>query len=71
VQSTGSAYTLDQFRVAMAIQLPCYALGILGIFRSRVRARRLLAEAGQPVPRWREALRREWAARQRASAARR
>ncbi|MFN8030879.1 MAG: MFS transporter [Dermatophilaceae bacterium] len=71
VQSKGSAYTLDQFRVAMAIQLPCYALGILGIFRSRVRARRLLAEAGQPVPRWREALRREWAARQRASAARR
>lgn len=71
LQSQGSAYTLGQFRVAMAIQLPFYAIGILGIYRSRIRARRLLAEAGQPVPPWREALRREWRARQRASAARR
>lgn len=61
----GPDYTLGQFRLAMAVQLPLYAVGIVGMYLTRGRARRVLAAQGQVVPPWREALRREWRARTR------
>ncbi len=58
-------YTLERFRLALAVQLPFYAIGLFGIVTSRARARALLAREGIRVPPWREALAREWRARSR------
>jgi len=69
--SDSPRYSLGEFRLAMAVQLPLYASGIVLMYRARGRARRLLAEEeGRVVPPWREALRREWRARTRARVAR-
>ena len=61
----GPNYTLGQFRAAMAVQLPIYAFGIIAMYAARTKARRVLAQEGQVVPTWREALRREWRGRTR------
>lgn len=63
----GPDYTLGQFRLAMAVQLPLYAFGLWAMYASRAKARRLMAAQGQIVPTWREALRREWRGRTRAT----
>ena len=60
-----STYSLADFRLAMAVQIPLYAVGIVGMYRARARARRVLAAQGSIVPPWREALRREWRSRTR------
>lgn len=55
------AYTLAGFRLAMAVQLPVLALGFVGVYASRARARRRWREDdGVVVPAWREVLRREF-----------
>lgn len=61
------AYTLGRFRLALAAQVPFYVVGLVGLFRSRARARALLAREGVRVPPWRAALAREWRARSRGS----
>lgn len=69
LQSPTGNYTLGQFRLAMAVHLPLYAIGVVGIYVARGRTRRLMANRGMPVPSWPEALRREWRRRKRAAAA--
>lgn len=63
-RAQGQAYDLADYRVAMATQLPFYLIGIAGIYVTRTKARRRLARRGVVIPPWREALRREWHARQ-------
>lgn len=48
-----------ELRLAMAVQLPVYAVGLIGILVSRRATRRLMAETGVVVPTWRQALARE------------
>lgn len=58
--SPTGTYTLGQFRLAFALQIPVWVIGTAGIFTSRARLRRQMAEAGIVVPPWRDALQREW-----------
>jgi MFS family permease len=51
-------YALDDFRVAFAVQYGVWAIGLVGILRSRRRARARLAAQGVVVPPIRDALRR-------------
>ncbi len=52
--SGGSDYTPEQLRLAWLLQIPFFAVGIVGIFVSRRRLRRLMASEGVVVPSWRE-----------------
>jgi MFS family permease len=58
-------YTLERFRLALAVQVPFYVIGLVGLLGSRRKARALLARQGVHVPPWKEALAREWRARSR------
>ncbi len=60
VSGGASVYTFGQWRLAMALQLPLYAVGITGIYVARTRLRRRMRAAGVIVPPWREALGRRW-----------
>lgn len=51
-----SAYALDDFRVAMCVQYVVWAVGLVGILRSRRRVRRRMAEHGVVVPPIRDVL---------------
>lgn len=53
-------YSLTDFRVAFASQIPFWVFGTIGILVFRARLRRKMAEVGVIVPPWREALQREW-----------
>lgn len=59
--SGGAAYSLHAFRVALSVQFVVWAVGIVGVVRSRRGARRVMARDGVVVPPLRQALRREWA----------
>ncbi|WP_432489634.1 MFS transporter [Kineococcus sp. SYSU DK018] len=65
LQGAGSpgAYSLGAFKLAFAVQFPLWALGVAGILVNRRRTRELLARQGVVVPRMREAVRRDRAAR--------
>ncbi|WP_369068409.1 MFS transporter [Kineococcus terrestris] len=65
VQGAGTpeTYRLDAFRWAFALQFPLWAVGVAGILVSRRRTRALLATQGVVVPRVRDAVRRDLAAR--------
>ncbi|WP_432573007.1 MFS transporter [Kineococcus sp. SYSU DK005] len=65
LQGAGSpaTYSLDAFRLAFAVQFPLWGIGVAGILVSRRRTRELLARQGVVVPRMREAVRRDLAAR--------
>ncbi len=52
--SGGSDYTPEQLRLAWLLQIPFFVVGIVGIFVSRRRLRRLMASEGVVVPSWRE-----------------
>lgn len=54
----GQPYTAEQLRLAWALQLPFFAVGIAGILLSRRRLRALMAADGVLVPTWREVVRR-------------
>lgn len=56
VSGGGAVYTPDQLRLAWALQLPFYAVGIAGILISRRALRRQLAAVGVIVPPWGEVL---------------
>lgn len=59
--SSGGRYTLHGFRLAMAVQLPVFAIGLVGLYRSRWLARRRWREEeGVEIPTWSEALSREF-----------
>ena len=58
--SPNRTYGLAQFRLAFALQIPLWIIGTIGIFTSRRRLRRKMAEAGIVVPPWKDALQREW-----------
>ncbi|MCC2322650.1 MFS transporter [Cellulomonas xiejunii] len=51
-------YSLDAYRIAFAVLLVPWVVGVLGVLHSRRRTRVALSEAGTPVPPLREALRR-------------
>lgn len=53
-----TSYSLDAYRLAFAVLLVPWVVGVAGVLRSRRRTRRYLADAGTPVPPLREALRR-------------
>ena len=58
--SGGAAtYTFGQFRIAMAVQLPLYAVGLAAIYITRMRLRRRMRAEGVIVPPWPEAISRE------------
>lgn len=52
--SGGGAYDLGDFRVALATQLPLYALGLVGVHVAAARYRRAMAAAGMRIPSVRE-----------------
>ncbi|WP_432562171.1 MFS transporter [Kineococcus sp. SYSU DK003] len=54
---TPQTYSLGAFKVAFALQLPLWAVGIVGILVSRRQTRALMARNGVVVPRMRDALR--------------
>lgn len=54
LMSGGGQYTGAQLRLAMTIQLPIFAAGLVGIFVSRRRLRAQMHTDGVVVPRWRE-----------------
>ncbi|OYO19065.1 MFS transporter [Enemella evansiae] len=56
----GAGYDLHAYRWAMAVQVPMYLVGLIGIYRSRRSTRRQMASEGLIVPAWSEALRREY-----------
>lgn len=56
--SRGGQYTPGQLRLAMAVQLPLFAVGLGGILVSRRALRRRMAADGVVVPSWREVVRR-------------
>ena len=58
LMSGGGQYTGQQLRWAMMIQLPIFAVGLVGIFMSRRRLRALMTEQGVVVPSWREVVER-------------
>lgn len=60
-QVSGGAieYTPEQWRIAMAVQLPLYVVGIVGIYVTRTLLRRKMRAHGVIVPRWRDAIVRE------------
>lgn len=53
-----TVYALDAYRLAFAVLLVPWVVGVAGVLRSRRRTRVALSEAGTPVPPLREALRR-------------
>ncbi|WP_296664548.1 nitrate/nitrite transporter [Demequina sp.] len=53
-----TVYSLDEFRIAFAVLLVPWVVGVTGVIRSRRRAREDMARAGVVVPRMRDALRR-------------
>lgn len=53
-----TTYTLDHYRLAFAVLLVPWAVGVAGVWRNRVRTRADLAADGVVVPPLREALRR-------------
>jgi MFS family permease len=53
-----TVYSLDAYRLAFAVLLVPWVVGVLGVLHSRRRTRVALTEAGTPVPPLREALRR-------------
>ena len=53
-----TVYTLDAYRLAFAVLLVPWVVGVVGVLRSRRRTRAALSAAGTPVPPLREALRR-------------
>lgn len=60
--SSGSASTLTAFRVALSVQFGVWAVGVVGVMRTRTLARRVMADDGIVVPPLRQALRRDWGA---------
>ncbi|ABS03011.1 MFS transporter [Kineococcus radiotolerans] len=54
---TPQTYSLEAFKVAFAVQLPLWAVGVAGILVSRRQTRRLMARDGVVVPRVRDAVR--------------
>ena len=54
----GRAYTPDHLRLAWALQLPFYAVGLVGIMLARRKMRRLLEAQGVVIPTWREVVER-------------
>ena len=54
---TPQTYSLEAFKVAFAVQLPLWAVGVVGILVSRRQTRRLMARDGVVVPRVRDAVR--------------
>ena len=59
------AYSLSAFRVGWCVQYVIWAVGVVGILRTRHLVRRRMAAAGVVVPPIRDALAREWRGRQR------
>ncbi|MBO3088870.1 MFS transporter [Cellulomonas dongxiuzhuiae] len=53
-----TTYSLDAYRIAFAVLLVPWVVGVVGLLRSRRRARADLRDAGTPVPPLREVLRR-------------
>lgn len=60
-----TTYTFEQFRVAMAVQLPIYVAGLVAIYITRTRLRRRMRAEGVVVPPWPEAISRRWRNRRR------
>lgn len=58
LMSGGGQYTGQQLRWAMMVQLPIFAVGLVGIFLSRRKLRTLMREQGTVVPPWREVMER-------------
>ncbi|MCC2593903.1 MFS transporter [Tessaracoccus sp. OS52] len=58
LMSGGGEYTGEQLRWAMMIQLPIFAIGLVGVFVSRRRLRGLLERQGVVIPSWREVVER-------------
>ncbi|MFT3888462.1 MAG: MFS transporter [Arachnia sp.] len=58
VAAAGQAYTAQHLREAWLLQAPFFVVGLTGMFISRRRLRRLMAERGVVVPSWREVARR-------------
>lgn len=56
--SRGGTYTAEELRLAMAAQLPLFAVGLAGILISRRALRRRMAADGVVVPSWREVVKR-------------
>ncbi len=56
--SRGDTYTAGELRLAMAVQLPLFAVGLVGILVSRRALRRRMAADGVVVPSWREVVQR-------------
>lgn len=54
LMSPSGDYTARQMNLAMLIHFPFFAVGLWGIYSSRRRLRRLMAERGTTVPTWRE-----------------
>lgn len=53
------AYTFPQWQQAMWVQVPIFALGLLGIYVTRTRLRRKMRAHGVIVPTWRQAITRQ------------
>lgn len=58
VLGANGGYTPGAFRLAWLVQFPVWALALVGVLATRVKARRVLAGEGVRVPPLREALRR-------------
>lgn len=65
LSGAATQYSFTQWQWAMAIQLPMYLIGLVGIFLSRARLRQRMREAGVIVPPWRSAIARHWRNRRR------
>lgn len=52
--SGGQPYTAEHLRWAFALQMPFFVSGLIGIFVSRTRLRRMMRSYGVVVPTWRE-----------------
>lgn len=53
-------YDLRSFRWAMATQFLFFGVGLIGLYEARHRARKQMARNGVVVPRWQDAIAREW-----------
>ena len=60
VSGGAGSYTFRQWQRAMWVQVPIFVVGLLGIYVTRTRLRRMMRAHGVIVPTWREAIGRQW-----------
>ena len=60
VSGGAGSYTFRQWQRAMWVQVPIFVVGLLGIYVTRTRLRRMMRAHGVIVPTWRQAIGRQW-----------